>query len=108
MIHSKISAAPRSLALTLEDGEAERVGDGMFVIFQTNSERRRQTDNVVISSEDLGVLRLVPSLTVELGDGIAEYVGDGYWSIFQTDGRNGKPQNVILSGADISLLLGVE
>ncbi|APL95973.1 hypothetical protein AI27_14620 [Sphingomonas sp. BHC-A] len=93
-----------SFLMDLEEGYAERMGGGMFVVFQKGAGRSAE-DSVVVCSEDLSTLETVPSLSVELEDGRAEYAGAGYWCLFQTNSLNGKPQSVVLGANDVTAML---
>ncbi|UXC90512.1 hypothetical protein EGM87_15985 [Sphingobium sp. RSMS] len=90
----------------LEDGRAEYMGGGLFVVLQKDQTvRRHKWQNVVVSRSDLATLKAIPAHTVPFDDGTAEYVGDGYWRLLQMDHLAQRMHNVVLSGQDVEALL---
>lgn len=98
--------ALRPAQVKLEDGKAEYMGDGLFVVLQKDETvKRRKWQSVVVSMSDLQVLKALPALTVAIDGGKAEYVGDGYWGLLQMDHVAQRMHNVVLSGQDVEALL---
>jgi len=94
----------------LEDGQAYRMGEGLFVIDQedlTAPEGRARNQRIVVTSRDLEAMQGCNCLTMELEDGTAENMGDGIWIVLQHDETVGAVQNVVLNDNDRALLLAV-
>lgn len=65
--HNTVDALP--LSVELEDGEAVYVGDGLFVVSQTDEETNRLS-RTVLSLEDMRRMKAIisPSPQVDLGE----------------------------------------
>ena len=101
---AKVTIGPAQVKL--DDGKAEYMGDGLFVVLQKDETvKRRKWQSVVVSVSDLQALKALPALTVPIEDGKAEYVGDGYWGLLQMDHVAQRMHNVVLSGQDVETLL---
>lgn len=104
------SGAP--LAMSLEDGEAHFMGDGMVALLQRDlGAQRRKMQCVMVSRRDLEAIRRLDgaSLTIPLEDGEAHHMGDGLFVVLQHDEtRRGRPvNNVVLTANDAAALLAV-
>lgn len=93
-------------AVVLEDGMAQHMGDGYFMVMQKDATvRRNRFQRVLVGQEDLSHLQDSTALTESLEDGSADHVGDGMWLIVQRDETANVPQNVVLTAQDIGALL---
>lgn len=90
------------LTVSLEDGAANYMGDGLFLIAQRDEDTSEMHD-VVLSVQDLKVIVALQDRTVPLEDGVAEHIGDDLWVVGQTDG--GRQQSVVITGQDCTALL---
>ena len=101
---AKVRIAPPSVKL--EDGKAEYMGEGIFVVLQKDATvRRHKRQNVVVSISDLQTLKASTRLTETMEDGAADYAGDGMWRLLQMDHEAARIQNVVLTGQDVEALL---
>jgi len=93
-----------AFTVALEDGLAEYVGEGMFLV------RQREDGDTVTASfaevfltmPDIQAMMASSALTLELAQGVAENAGDDLWVIYQTEGDSPKQQGVVLSLTDLA------
>lgn len=92
------------LSIKLEDGSAEHMGSGMYVLRQFD-EASGAIQQVAISEDDLGTLRTHEAHNVPVEMGLAQYAGDGLWRVAQCHEGNDNWQDVVISLGDIERLL---
>ena len=98
--------ALRPAQVKLEEGKAEYMGDGLFIVLQKDETvKRRKWQNVVVSLSELTNLKASTALTETIEDGTADHVGDGMWRLLQMDQEAARMQNVVLTGQDVEALL---
>ena len=101
---AKVTICPAQVKL--EDGKAEYMGDGLFVVLQKDETvKRRKWQNVVVSISELANLKASTALTETIEDGTADHVGDGMWRLLQMNHEAARMQNVVLTGQDVEALL---
>ncbi|MCW2349801.1 hypothetical protein [Sphingobium sp. B12D2B] len=101
---SRQAAKFSSLTVILEDGFAEHMGGGIFVVRQRDDDSRKAFRKVVLETHDIEALMGSTALTVPLVDGRAEYAGDDLWVVYRTDELSGKPASVVLSRSDLVVM----
>jgi hypothetical protein len=102
----KIDTAPAmaSLTIELEDGTAQSMGCGIYVIRQFDETTGTHQD-VAVSTKALEGLKTFKPAKVPVELGFADYVGDGLWRIAQSQGGGNNWQDVIISLRDAQTLL---
>jgi hypothetical protein len=98
------AAAVASLTIKLEDGTAESMGCGIYVIRQFD-ETTGTPQHVALSTKALEGLKTFMPAQVPVELGFADYVGDGLWSIAQRQESSDNWQDVIISLRDAQTLL---
>ena len=98
----------QTLAITLDDGKAYQMGDGIVIVDQqdpTVHNLHHRAQRAVLTQSDLEAMQGSYGPTLHLEDGQAEYVGDGIWIVVQHDETVGRLQNVVLNDNDRAALL---
>lgn len=95
------------LSIELEDGSAEYMGGGMYVVHQRDetAQEGQEAQSIALSTQDLEAIGAVQDLTVPLEDGVAERTDADLWCILQRDHEAQAAQSVVLSRQDLGVML---
>ena len=98
----RAAKSPSALTVVLEDGFAEYMGEGMFLVRQREDTETLSFAEVFLTIADIQALMASSALTLEIAQGVAEYAGDDLWVIYQNEALSPKQQGVVLSLSDLA------